>query len=105
MAIQIGKEEKEGKCLLILNGDMCIYDAQVILNEMREGFSGYDGLFLDLEGVTACDITGVQLICSALKTGDDEKKGFGVLNASTPVTKAWAQAGVDSEKFPSESKI
>ena len=103
MAIEIRKEEKEEKCLLVLKGDMCIYDAQAILNEMREGFGADDGLLLDLEGVTACDITGVQLICSALKTGDIIKKGFGVLNASPPVTEAWAQAGLDSGKFPSES--
>ena len=99
MAIKIKREEKDGKALLIVEGPLSIYEAETLRGEMVECFDAYDGLVLDLDGVDECDITGVQLLCSAGKTGTEESKPFSVLRASPPVIEALVQTGLEAERI------
>ena len=78
---------------------MSIYEGETLhVHEMVECFGAYDGLILDLDGVGACDVTGVQILCSAGKTGIEENKTFSVLKASEPVIEALVRAGLETEK-------
>ncbi len=99
MAIKIKREKKDGKALLIVEGSMSIYEGESLRDEMIECFGAYDGLLLDLDGVDECDITGVQLLCSAGKSGTEENKSFSVLRASGPVIEALVQTGLEVEKL------
>ena len=104
MAIKIDREAKDGKALLFVKGSMTVYEAENLRDEMVECFSAYDGLMLDLGGVDACDITGVQLLCSAGKTGSEEIKPFSVLRASDPVIEALVRTGFEAEKVLNPEK-
>lgn len=105
MTIKIKRKEKDGKALLVVEGAMSIYEGETLRDEMVECFGAYDGLFLDLDGVHECDITGVQLLCSAGKTGIEEHKPFSVLKASVPVIEALVRTGLESEKVLNPTNV
>jgi anti-anti-sigma regulatory factor len=57
------------------------------------------GVNLDMKHVSAFDITGVQLLCSARKTAALNHKIFTVSEASEEVIKAVSDAGLDPDKL------
>jgi len=89
----------EGMANLKIDEDMTIYQAVEIRDRMLECFNKYDGLILDFKDTIMCDAAGIQLICSAQKTGEAMKKKFSVVNASEAVIIAAACAGMHPEKL------
>jgi anti-anti-sigma factor len=91
------KKKKDGSVLLKVNGAMSIYEVPALRDELLKCLETHKGLFLDLDKVTDCDITGVQLLCSARATAANMDKPFVVATAPPSVIDAVNRAGLDPE--------
>lgn len=91
------REEKDGYAEFRMNGAMTIYEAASIRNAFLESFESFDGIVVDLQGVTECDIAGLQLILSAKKTAANRKKKFEAYGASDAVIDAISRAGLETD--------
>jgi anti-anti-sigma factor len=62
---QMIKADAQRTKVITLNGEMTIQNAEKIKKVLHGALVGNDRLQLDLEGVSAVDLTGLQLICAA----------------------------------------
>ena len=107
----IGEKTKDGCTRVVVEISMTVYEAEKLRKEWAAYFSDYcssdlkmegdaaAGVILDLNHVSACDITGVQLLCSARKTADLNHLIFTVSEASTAVIEAVSDAGLEPDKL------
>ncbi len=89
------REVKNGVVMVKLDGDLTVYEAAAIHDELLECLDAHAGLTLDLTDVNECDVTGVQLLYSAGLAADMEKKSFAIQGATAGVTEMIAQTGLD----------
>ena len=97
--MRISKEEKDGCAYVKIEGEFSIYEASTLRNEFLECFNNYNGLILDLSNVTECDTAGIQLLCSARLTAENEEKIFSVDKMAEPVVNALISGGLAPEKI------
>ncbi len=107
-AIEKSKIKNQNECVrVVVESSMTVYEAEklrkkwaVYLNFKTGTKTGAAaGVNLVLKHVNACDITGVQLLCSARKTAALNHKIFTVSEASEEVIKAVSDAGLDLDKL------
>ncbi|OQY60448.1 MAG: hypothetical protein B6245_01350 [Desulfobacteraceae bacterium 4572_88] len=96
MDTEIVKNEKDGFALLSIIGSFSIYEATRLRDEFIRCFDAHKGLILDLGEVSECDTAGVQLLCSARRTAQNEGKGFAIEKPSKSVINAVTSIGLDS---------
>lgn len=97
--MRFSKQEKEGCALVKVEGEFSIYEASALRDIFLECFDKYNGLILDLSDVTECDTAGIQLLCSARLTAENEGKIFSVEKMAEPVVNALISGGLAPEKI------
>ena len=102
----IEREDRDGGVVLRIEGPMSVIDIASIYKEIVVCFDEYNHVALDLKGVSDCDISGLQLLCSARKTANSSGKTFSVDDASNSILDTFNKAGLDFEAVLSDkSKI
>ncbi len=76
---------------------MTVSEASSLRDEMVECFNNYDGLVLDMNDVSECDVSGIQLLYSARLTAHSMGKCFEVGGASERSADILVRAGLDPE--------
>ena len=101
----IAEKNSNGCARVVVQSPMTVYEAEKVRKEWAVYLSdnckpgSASGVSLDLKNVSACDITGVQLLCSARKTAALNHKIFRVSEASEAVIKAVYDAGLEPDKL------
>ena len=97
----IPEKNRDGCARVVVQSSMTVYEAEKLRKEWIVYFKtgAAAGVNLDLKHVNACDITGVQLLCSARKTATLNHKIFTVSEASEEVIKAVSDAGLEPDKL------
>ena len=98
----IAEKNKNGCARVVVESPMTVYETEKLRKEWADYLSssvktGGGGVSLDLKHVSACDITGVQLLCSARRTADLNHKNFTVSEASEAVIKAVSDVGLEPD--------
>jgi anti-anti-sigma regulatory factor len=96
MAMQC-TEIEEGKVLRI-EGSPDIYDAGVLHETLKHLLEAHASVVLDLSAIEACDITMLQLLCSAKKSAEKSGKIFSVRSFSPAVIQANTSLGLTNEQ-------
>lgn len=96
--VQVTTDEKDGDLLVIPEGPMTIYEVGTLHQAFASGFNDRRGFLLDLTRVTECDTAGVQLLCSARKTAEENEATFGIIGIAPAVLKALEACGLAPEK-------
>uniref|UniRef100_A0A831U6N1 Anti-sigma factor antagonist n=1 Tax=Geobacter metallireducens TaxID=28232 RepID=A0A831U6N1_GEOME len=95
--LSIAKEESAaegGTLVLRVGGELTIPCAGQFREALLGAFDGAGKVIINLDGVRAVDITGLQLLCSAHRTANAREKGFGVEGVTNPaVAEAAGLAG------------
>jgi len=89
------KQEWEDKILLKAEGAISIYETASLREELLSYLEENNELILDLSGVSECDTAGIQLLCSARITAEQEGLVFDVTGASESVIDAMTRAGLN----------
>lgn len=77
--------EEGGTLVLRVVGELTIPHAGQFREALLDAFDGAGRVIVSLEGVTAMDITGLQLLCSAHRSANAREKWFGVEGLTNPV--------------------
>ncbi len=96
------EKNKDGCTSIVVESSMTVYEAEKLRKEWAAYLKKGDacaGVCLDLKNVSDCDITGVQLLCSARKTATLNHKIFTVSEASETVIKAVSDAGLEPDEL------
>ncbi len=107
------EKNRDGCVRVVVQSSMTVYESEKLRKEWAAYFSSDSnssysnsktggaaaGVSLDLKHVSACDLTGVQLLCSARKTAALNHKIFTVSEASAAVIKAVSEAGLEPDKL------
>ena len=102
--MRIAEQNEDGCVRVVVENSMTVYEAETLRKEWAAYFHSHPktataGVSLDLKNVNACDITGVQLLCSARKTAALNHKIFTVSEASAAVIKAVSDAGLEPDEL------
>lgn len=89
------REVKDGCAVLRIEEAITVSEATALRDEMVACLTAYDGLILDLNEVSICDIAGIQLLCSARLSAQDTEKRFHVIGPSEAFADSLARAGFD----------
>ena len=104
----------DGCIRIVVETSMTIYEAEKLREEWAAHFNEFlnpdseneaAGVSFDLKQVSACDITGVQLLCSARKTAELNNKLFSVSEASKEVMEAVTETGLEPDKLFSAARL
>lgn len=80
-----GTNKKTGHCKLSVEGNMTIYEAEALRNELVEYQNTYSDLQLNLSAVADFDSSGVQLLMVLENSAKNLGKAFCVDHISDPV--------------------
>ncbi len=86
--LRISREEaggENGALVLRVGGELTIPFAGEFTAALLDAFDTAGRVLVNLEGVSAVDITGLQLLCSAHRTACAREKGFDVEGLVNPV--------------------
>ena len=89
--------------LLQIAGTLDIYSADAFREELVRHVQARPSVALDLSAVEACDITGLQLLCSAAKTAAADGKRFEIAAVSTALTETRTALGFTAEQLSGAS--
>lgn len=104
--MQMPEKTKNGCIRIVVENAMTVYQAEKLRKQWTAYFDDLvnadsdtvaEGVAFDLKKVRSCDITGVQLLCSARKTAEFLHKKFSVSEASAAVIEAVMEAGLEPE--------
>ncbi len=96
--MSLTRQEEDGCAIVKIEGAMSVAEAGAIRDELIECLEKYDGLTLDLEGVSGIDAAGLQLLHSARISAQSTGKSFVVANASNAAEESVVRAGMDPEE-------
>lgn len=89
--MQIARDES---CeVLKVAGTLDIGASREFQKALRDALDGGPAVILDLSAVEQCDITGLQLLCSARKSADRASKSLEVRSISDAVARTAAALG------------
>ncbi len=91
------RENKNGCAHLKVAGALSVVEAEVFRKELVECLESSDGLILDLNEVSDCDVAGIQLLHSARISAENAGKSFAIEGASLSLLSIIACAGVDPD--------
>ena len=94
--MSIEQEEKGGGMTLKIAGSFSIYEATSHREALLAALTTHDDVVVDLNGVEACDVAGIQLLCSAGKTAADNGKRLSVTAAPPSVVNVMDEMGIHS---------
>lgn len=97
------RKEKEGVATIKIEGPISIYEVAALREELLFCLDNCEILNLDLSEATDCDITGLQLIYSALKASAEEDKKFNIFGESSSILDFLTNAGLNPEEIFSRS--
>ncbi len=98
------KTMKNNLAVIIAAGDMTIYEAEPLRQELLAGLRESDGLELNLDGVSVCDAAGLQILLSARNHAVAQNKSFAVTNTSELVRATAEKAGLDWQEWCGSEK-
>lgn len=93
------EKDESSKKELILEGSLSAYEVADIKEKILDGLNQYEKLVINIDGVTACDTLGVQLLFSAFKTARSMKKKFLITGNSNVCWEAASGIGLDPEDY------
>ena len=93
------KQELGDKILLKAKDAISVYEAASLREELLSYLKENNELILDLSEVTECDTAGIQLLCSARITAEQEGMAFELTSVSDPVIDAMNRAGLNPDEF------
>ncbi len=96
--MSLTRKEEDGCVIVKIEGAISVVEAESIRDELMACLDIYDGLSLDLEGVSAIDTAGLQLLYSARISAQSAGKSFAVSNVSSDVQEAVERAGMKPEE-------
>jgi len=93
------KDDSGQTATLRLDGELTVQRASELKGVLLDAQEGVERLFLNLEGVTGADVSGLQLLCSAHRSAVKSNKCLSVTDkASAPFVKAVRDAGYEREQ-------
>ena len=92
------RKARDGLVLGVL-GPLGIYQAARFRDELQSGLAATRVLVLDLEGVTACDLTALQLMCSARRSAEAAGIQLRLAGLSEVVRQVIVSAGLSPEEL------
>ncbi len=83
------KDEEKGKdgVSIFLDGEMTLYNTEIIRQTLMEKFNNYSKLEIDASQVNKIDTAGFQLMLAARREAGRRDKEFSVINTSNEVNK------------------
>jgi anti-anti-sigma factor len=91
--------QSDGHGPLKIAGTLDIYSADTLRDALYQHLQSRPALALDLSGADACDVTALQLICSARKSAEAAGRPFTVTDVSPAVAQTCAAFGLVSEQL------
>jgi len=91
------RENKNGYARLKIIGAISVDEAAVFRKELAECLESYDGLILDLNEVSDCDVAGIQLLYSARRSAEKVGKSFKTEGAPLSLLDIIANSGLEPD--------
>ncbi|WP_321416149.1 STAS domain-containing protein [uncultured Desulfobacter sp.] len=91
--------EKDGNLVMRIEGALSAYEVKDLKDSLLTGFANYNGIIVDINGVTECDTLGLQLLLSAGKTAEKLNKTFNITGNSQSILDAIIALGLEAENF------
>lgn len=89
------KKKKKTIAKRQIDGPLTIYQVGEIQERMIAALENNNGIELDLQNITECDMAGVQLLCSLKKSADKKDNRMIMSGVSQPVKDAFSRAGMN----------
>lgn len=87
-------KEQDERILMKVRGELTIYETPDIRKALVEAFENAAGVDLDLEEIDTCDAAGLQLLCAARITAEEENKHLRITQASSHLLMGLERAGM-----------
>jgi anti-anti-sigma factor len=87
-------QQLDDTCLLTLEGEMTIYQAESLASEIKPLIESEEHLSIDLSGVTGLDSSGVQLLMMAKKYCLETNRKLNLINHSQAVVAVFELLGM-----------
>ena len=92
-------KNQDGKGSVAIEGSMTIYESVELHTKLLECLNESQEIELTLKNVTACDLTGLQLMWAARHLSQDMRKPFVVTDISDQIIGTAQQLGIDPQEF------
>lgn len=76
--------QKKGLTRIILDGELTINNVAGLKDGLLEALWGGDRIEIDLQGVTAIDLAGLQILCSMHRSALEQGKVLSLSNTEVP---------------------
>ncbi len=94
-----GKKMKTKDNTIKISGHLSIYEAADIQNKLLHSLAENNAIDIDLGDVDSCDVAGIQLLISAIKTGEKEEKQITISNISETFQETTRLVGLQQKIF------
>jgi anti-anti-sigma factor len=102
--MKLSRQEGDGRAQIKIEGTISVYEVAALRDELVSCFAASEHISLDLTEATGCDVTGVQVLYSALKTAQSTGKTFAIAKASASIFDTLVRAGMEPDEIPIISK-
>ncbi len=99
--MNFSKEAKKGEAWVKIQGQLTINDVSELKKNVLEWFETNKSLTLDLEGVSLCDTSVIQILFCMKKTAAHLNKTFSIVSAADCIISVCNQIGLDFEQIKS----
>ncbi|MBF0224862.1 MAG: hypothetical protein HQK76_05345 [Desulfobacterales bacterium] len=103
--MDLTKEIKNESVIIGIDNQFTIYEAASIKDEIIDCFENYNDLSIDFKRLEGFDITGIQILYSALISAKQSGKKFKLLNMPYIAINLMIDAGLDPVKIFDYSQI
>ena len=90
-------DSKNGQCVIRIESEMTIYEAQDINTKLKQHIHACDKIELGLEGVTELDTAGVQILLMAKRSAEQSGKAFHITSHSDAVVQVFELLNIAHE--------
>ena len=98
-----GKKLKAKENTIKISNHLSIYEAADIHKKLLHSLAENNAIDIDLGDVNFCDLSGIQLLISAIKTGEREEKQITISKASEAFKDTVRLGGFQHELFNSSN--
>lgn len=92
-------ENENGRIIIRAGGVIDFYEANAFRNEIIAGFESGDDITIDLGQVSGCDLTCIQILCSAGKTASRTKKRLELINIPDSVSELMKETFLAADRL------
>ncbi|MBF0117214.1 MAG: STAS domain-containing protein [Desulfobacterales bacterium] len=89
------KEHRENGLYIKITGALTVYEIESLHTELLNSFNSADTMFLNLAEVSDCDVSGIQLIISAIRTIEKSNKSISITDVSLSINNAFSLCGIN----------